>query len=42
MTAAPESNLVISSTLKDPMRNRALRFVLLIGIMSFFADFVYE
>jgi predicted MFS family arabinose efflux permease len=24
------------------MRNRALRFVLLIGIMSFFADFVYE
>jgi len=24
------------------MRNRALRFVLLIGVMSFFADFVYE
>ena len=24
------------------MRSRALRFVLLIGIMSFFADFVYE
>jgi len=28
--------------LKSNMRNRALRFVLLIGIMSFFADFVYE
>ncbi len=24
------------------MRKRALRFVLLIGVMSFFADFVYE
>src|SRR5689334_15616570 len=24
------------------MKNRALRFVVLIGVMSFFADFVYE
>jgi hypothetical protein len=24
------------------MKNRALKFVLLIGIVSFFADFVYE
>jgi MFS family permease len=28
--------------MKSPMRSRAYRFVLLIGIMSFFADFVYE
>jgi len=28
--------------LKAAMRNRPLQFVLLIGVMSFFADFVYE
>src|SRR5438105_3934520 len=29
-------------SMNGSMRNRALRFVLLIGVMSFFADFVYE
>ena len=28
--------------MEKPLRSRAFRFVLLIGIMSFFADFVYE
>ena len=26
----------------DPLRNRALKFVVLIGVVSFFADFTYE
>src|SRR5215468_7553951 len=31
-----------SAIADEPMRRRALKFVLLIGVLSFFADFVYE